>query len=144
MKEDSQHVEVCLCPLRKIQTPIGSSKVLNHQILLQRLVNSTGTSASSYTPEQTLRKARRQLTHLLGYENTLSLFITGTFMKYSESAFQKSTITNYHAALWSINFSFSLYFFPLPLSLNPYVQPFKQMAFIAIKELHTFPCCSHE
>lgn len=64
MKGDSQPVEVCLRPLRKIQTPIGSSKVLNHQILLQRLVNSTGTSASSYTLQQTLRDARRQ-THTL-------------------------------------------------------------------------------
>lgn len=39
----------CVRPLRKILTPIGSSQVLNHQILSQRLVNSTGTSASSYT-----------------------------------------------------------------------------------------------
>lgn len=144
MKGDSQPVEVCLRPLRKIQTPIGSSKVLNHQILLQRLVNSTGMPASSYTLQQTLINTQRQ-THTLVrlWKHTFSFHHWDFFMKYSESAFQKKkkkkAITNYHMAQSSI----FLHIFPLLLSLNkkenPCVQPF-----VAIKECYTFPCFSHE
>lgn len=118
MKGDSQPVEVCLRPLRKIQTPIGSSKVLNHQILLQRLVNSTGTPASSYTLQQTLINAQRQTHTLIRlWKHTFSFhhwdFLWSIQNPLSKKKKKKSPITNYHMAQSSI----FLHIFPLLLSL---------------------------
>lgn len=112
MKGDSQPVEVCLRPLRKIQTPIGSSKVLNHQILLQRLVNSTGMPASSYTLQQTLINTQRQ-THTLVrlWKHTFSFHHWDFFMKYSESAFQKKKKKKLSPIITWLNHQFSFIFF---------------------------------
>lgn len=114
MKGDSQPVEVCLRPLRKIQTPIGSSKVLNHQILLQRLVNSTGTPASSYTLQQTLINTQRQTHTLIRlWKHTFSFHHWDFLWSIQNPLSKKNAITNYHMAQSSI----FLHIFSLLLSL---------------------------
>lgn len=134
MKGDSQPVEVCLRPLRKIQTPIGSSKVLNHQILLQRLVNSTGTPASSYTLQQTLINAQRQTHTLIRLWKHFLFTSLGFLWSIQNPLSKKNALISYHMAQSSI----FLHIFPLLLSL------IGKKIFVAIKECCICPCFSHE
>lgn len=125
MKGDSQAVEVCLRPLRKIQAPIGSSKVLNHQILLQRLVNSTGTPASSYTLQQTLINTQRQTHTLIGLWKHIFSFHHWDFLSIQNLLSKKKKC--YHQLSHGSIINFPSYFSTLPQSNreeNPCAQPF--------------------